>query len=131
MRDFIVIFIFIFFINKQSYSQELKKSYFGGDYVGCDDASGLGMPDFKLLAKAYGLKYEKLKPSDAQNLSKLQKIIDREGAAIIVVPVDPEQTYFPKIASKITKNGSMESAPIHLMSPNVDQSKYEKYFKFI
>lgn len=123
--------IIIFYDNGYASIRMTQKSYFGGDYVGCDEASGLGMPDFKLLAKAYGLKYEKLKPSDAQNLSKLQKIIDREGAAIIVVPVDPEQTYFPKIASKITKNGSMESAPIHLMSPNVDQSKYEKYFKFI
>ena len=35
MRNFIVIFIFIFFVNNQSYSQELKKTYFGGGCFWC------------------------------------------------------------------------------------------------
>ena len=35
MRNFVVIFIFIFFVNIQSYSQELKKTYFGGGCFWC------------------------------------------------------------------------------------------------
>ena len=35
MRNFVVIFIFIFFANIQSYSQELKKTYFGGGCFWC------------------------------------------------------------------------------------------------
>ena len=108
-----------------------QKSYFGGDYIGCDESSGLGMPDFKLLAQAYGLSYEKIKPSDVKNVDKLQNILRKNGPSIIVVPIDPEQTYFPKIVSKITKNGSMESNPIHIMSPEVDDLSYNRFFKYI
>ena len=35
MRNFIVIFVFIFFVNNQSFSQELKKTYFGGGCFWC------------------------------------------------------------------------------------------------
>ena len=35
MRNFVVIFIFIFFANIQSYSKELKKTYFGGGCFWC------------------------------------------------------------------------------------------------
>ena len=39
MRNFIVIFIFIFFVNNQSYSQEFKKTYFGGGCFWCMEES--------------------------------------------------------------------------------------------
>ena len=39
MHKFIVIFICIFFINNQSYSQELKKTYFGGGCFWCMEES--------------------------------------------------------------------------------------------
>ena len=39
MRNFVVIFIFIFFVNNQSYSQELKKTYFGGGCFWCMEES--------------------------------------------------------------------------------------------
>ena len=35
------------------------------------------------------------------------------------LPVDPEQTYLPKITSRVTATGSMESNPLHLMSPDL------------
>jgi acetolactate synthase-1/2/3 large subunit len=37
-----------------------------------------------------------------------------------IVPIDPEQTYFPKISSRITASGSMESNPIDRMTPEID-----------
>ena len=123
--------IVIFYDNGYASIRMTQKSYFGGDYIGCDESSGLGMPDFKLLAQAYGLSYEKIKPSDVKNVDKLQNILRKNGPSIIVVPIDPEQTYLPKIISKITKNGSMESNPIHIMSPEVDDLSYNRFFKYI
>ena len=40
--------------------------------------------------------------------------------------IDPEQTYFPKITSRITENGSMESNPLHQMTPDLDEELYKK-----
>jgi acetolactate synthase-1/2/3 large subunit len=123
--------IIIFYDNGYASIRMTQKSYFGGEYIGCDESSGLGMPDFKLLAQAYGLNYEKIKPADVKDSFKLIKILDKKGPSIIVVPIDPEQTYFPKITSRITKDGNMESNPIHLMSPEVDELSYNKFFKHV
>jgi acetolactate synthase-1/2/3 large subunit len=41
------------------------------------------------------------------------------GPAAFIVPIDPEQTYFPKITSRITATGSMESNPIDRMTPEI------------
>ena len=44
----------------------------------------------------------------------------QSGPHAFIVPIDPEQTYFPKISSRITAAGSMESNPIDRMTPEVD-----------
>jgi acetolactate synthase-1/2/3 large subunit len=38
---------------------------------------------------------------------------------MFLVPLYPEQSYFPKISSRISANGGMESNPLHLMSPEL------------
>lgn len=95
-----------------------QRNYFGGQYLGCDTQTGLGFPDWTMLFGAYGIPLMTLAPGwrdDAEFRSRF----DGPGAAAFVVPVDPEQTYFPKISSRVTATGSMESAPLHLMSPDL------------
>ena len=41
------------------------------------------------------------------------------GPHAFIVPVDPEQTYWPKITSRVTESGSMESNPLYRMSPAI------------
>ena len=48
-----------------------------------------------------------------------------------VLPLDPEQSYFPKVMSKVMPDGKMKSNPIHLMAPDLDEKVKEKVFKFI
>jgi len=95
-----------------------QRNYFGGSYLGCDVPSGLGFPDWPLLFRAYGIPLLELgsKGLDTDGFSEL---FDGAGPAGFVVPVDPEQTYFPKITSRVTASGGMESAPLHLMSPDL------------
>ena len=42
-----------------------------------------------------------------------------------------EQVVNSELTSKIKKNGSMESNPIHIMSPEVDDLSYNRFFKYI
>ena len=74
--------------------------YFGGDYIGCDGNTGLGMPDFKKLAQSYGINFTKITPKLMKDREALSKIFNSEGLKMILVPIDPEQTYFPKIHRK-------------------------------
>ena len=50
--------------------------------------------------------------------------------AAFIVKINPEQTYFPKISSKVLENGSMQSNPLHLMTPDLPNELTEKFFKY-
>jgi acetolactate synthase-1/2/3 large subunit len=39
------------------------------------------------------------------------------GVQAFIVPVDPKQTYFPRITSRMVEGGGMVSNPLHRMTP--------------
>ena len=107
-----------------------QKNYFKGRYVGCDIHTGLGMPEWERLFPAWNVPVVRLRPgyeSDPEFISAFSAA----GPAAFIVTIDPQQTYFPKIMSKITPTGAMESNPLHLMSPDLDEQDKLKYMKFI
>ena len=108
--------IFIFANNGYASIRMTQKNYFDGAYLGCDVESGLGFPDWQLLAKAFGIRSLTLGEDFAINKNFLSEWNSAE-ACLFVVPIHPEQTYFPKISSQVTATGGMESAPLHKMSP--------------
>jgi acetolactate synthase-1/2/3 large subunit len=108
--------MFIFANNGYASIRMTQKNYFDGAYLGCDIESGLGFPDWPLLAAAFGIKSQTL----AEGFEKDVEFLDSWNSSdpyLYVVPIHPEQTYFPKISSQVTASGSMESAPLHKMSP--------------
>ena len=108
--------MFIFANNGYASIRMTQKNYFDGAYLGCDIESGLGFPDWQMLAKAFGIKSQIL----TENFAMDKDFLDAWGDAeprLFVVPIHPEQTYFPKISSQVTSTGGMESAPLHKMSP--------------
>ena len=95
-----------------------QRNYFGGDYLGCDTNTGLGFPNWHKLFDAYAIPVLEL---DARGLDndRFAELFGAPGPAAFVVPIDPEQTYYPKISSRVTETGSMESMPLHLMTPEL------------
>jgi acetolactate synthase-1/2/3 large subunit len=107
-----------------------QKSYFDGNYVGCDEETGLGLPNWKLLFQTYAISVMELDPNKPFSQDFLQQLNDDQPRAFLV-NIHPEQTYFPKITSKILPDGSMKSNPIHLMTPDLEDSVSSAVFKFI
>jgi acetolactate synthase-1/2/3 large subunit len=107
-----------------------QKSYFDGHYLGCDKKTGLGLPDWKHLGMAYSIPVTSLDPALSTS-EQLREVFSKDGPAIILVPVDPDQTYFPKITSRIEPGGQIVSNPIHLMTPPLDSETSEIVFRFI
>jgi acetolactate synthase-1/2/3 large subunit len=93
-----------------------QKNYFDGAYLGCDVNSGLGFPDWFLLAEAYRIPCLQMIENWA-NDPAFMELWQSNGPALFLVPLHPEQTYFPKITSRISVAGGMESNPLHLMTP--------------
>jgi acetolactate synthase-1/2/3 large subunit len=111
--------IFIFHDQGHASIRMTQRSYFNGKYLGCDRPSGLGLPDWKRLFTAWDLPVMTL-PLDFEDDPDFQARMTGPGPAAFIVPIDPEQTYFPKINSRITETGSMESNPIDRMTPEID-----------
>ena len=122
--------IFIWANNGYASIRMTQRNYFDGAWVGCDSETGLGLPDLELLAKTYGISYVQM-TENLFNEPKIANILAAPGPAIIEVPIDPEQTFYPKIASSVQPDGSMKSNPLHLMSPELPEIIAKQVFKHL
>ncbi|OCB32361.1 acetolactate synthase [Mycobacterium malmoense] len=96
-----------------------QRNYFGGAWIGCDSQTGLGLPSWELLARAYGIPFLRLGPDSGLDTPAVRLLLEQDGPAMLEVPVDPDQTYYPKISSAVQADGSMKSNPLHRMSPDL------------
>jgi len=117
--------IFIFANNGYASIRMTQKNYFDGAYLGCDVESGLGFPDWEILARAFGINTMTLSESFYTDEKFLESWM-ATTPCLYVVPIHPEQTYFPKISSQVTATGGMESAPLHKMTPQLSQEVVAK-----
>jgi acetolactate synthase-1/2/3 large subunit len=107
-----------------------QKNYFGGRYVGCDRDTGLGLPNWEILFSAWGVPVMRLRPG-YESSPEFLKLFNSAQTCAFIVTVDPAQTYFPKITSRVTESGTMESKPLHLMTPDLSEFDLDKYLKFL
>ena len=122
--------IFVFDDSGYASIRMTQRSYFGGRYVGCDTQTGLGLPQWDRLFKAWDVPTYRLGPGYASDPQFL-RLFNCSGTAAFVVSIDPEQTYFPKITSHITESGAMVSNPLHLMTPDLSADLRANFSRYI
>lgn len=110
--------IFIFDDSGYASIRMTQRSYFGGKYVGCDKSTGLGLPNWEKLFSAWDVPVQRVNRGYYCDKEFLDAF-NSKGIRAFIVSVDPEQTYFPKITSRITETGEMESNPLHAMTPDL------------
>jgi acetolactate synthase I/II/III large subunit len=111
----------VFVLNNNGYAsiRMTQRNYFGGAWIGCDAQTGLGLPSWEVLARAYRIPFARLDAESGLDAASTRSLLDADGPALIEVPIDPEQTYYPKISSAVQADGSMRSNPLHRMSPDL------------
>ena len=122
----------IFVMSNRGYAsiRMTQRNYYNGAYVGCDTQTGLGLPDFERLASVWDIPYRRLSPGWIVDPG-FHELFDAYGPVLFEVPVSQEQSYWPKIGSRVTADGSMVSAPLHLMSPNLTEETTVKVMPYI
>ena len=122
----------IFVFDDQGYAsiRMTQSNYFGGRYVGCDTKTGLGLPNLDKLFDVWGIPCLRLKPGFTED-PEFQSRFQSTGPHAFIVPIDPTQTYFPKINSRITPEGTMVSNPLHEMSPAIEDETRRKVMKYL
>lgn len=122
--------IFIFDDHGYASIRMTQSNYFHGKYLGCDIETGLGLPDWQKLFSVYGVPAMRL-DVDYERDAEFLALFNSDRIAAFIVPIDPKQTYFPKISSRVTKSGSMESNPLHLLSPDLPDEVMARVGKFL
>jgi acetolactate synthase-1/2/3 large subunit len=117
----------IFIINNNGYHsiRQTQANFFKSHFVGVDNRSGVSFPDFKKIAKAYGLQFFWI---DSENGVKtnIKKAMEFDLPVICEVVVDYEQQFMPKSSSKILPDGRMISAPLQDMYPFLEETEMQQ-----
>jgi acetolactate synthase-1/2/3 large subunit len=108
----------IFVLNNDGYEsiRATQHNHFEGRLVGSDFGSGIGNPNFELLARAYGIGYAAIERDDDVP-GVLARVLAERGPALVELRVSPVQSRIPKVSSFRRPDGSLESKPLHDMHP--------------
>lgn len=107
-----------------------QKAYFNGAYIGCDEATGVGLPEWTQLFKAFEIPSVEITSNLSSN-DKALELLKGAGPAAFIVNIHPDQSYLPKVTSKIFSDGKMRSNPIHLMDPPLPNEISELVFRYL
>lgn len=122
--------IFLFCNEGYASIKATQRNYFNGNYIGCDRSTGLGLPDWGALFEAYQIRCMVLNANERLDL-QMGHMWSDENPSAFLVPIHPDQTYFPKITSRVLKDGSMESDALHNMTPELDLSIKTAVLRYI
>jgi acetolactate synthase-1/2/3 large subunit len=122
----------MFITNNRGYAsiRTSQQNYFDGHYLGCDTETGLGFPNWRLIAASYKLEHF-LVTSETFLTPSFMSAFTSETPTIFEIVADPEQSYLPKVSSAINLDGTMTSTPIHDMIPRLDSELLAKVFRYI
>ena len=122
----------IFILNNNGYLsiRQTQRNLFQPPFIGIDGESGVGFPDFGILAKAFGLDYFRLEQGESYEKT-LDAALDGESPCICEVMLDPDQNFEPKSSSRILPDGRIVSPSLDDMAPFLSREEYEgiRYFE--
>ena len=122
----------IFILDNHGYGsiRATQRKFFGGTYVGCDEETGLGFPDWPALFTAFGIPARYLRPEEITRDS-LARLIGGVGPEAWIVRVDPEQPNWPAVSTRLRPDGRMESRPLYQMLPALDPAIAAQVSKYL
>ena len=107
-----------------------QKAYFEGNYIGCDGPTGVGLPNWISVFDSYGIPVIEVNKSIKNNENFLT-LLNNSGPAAFIINIHPDQSFLPKVTSRIFSDGKMKSNPIHLMDPQLPEHVAQECFSFL
>lgn len=105
--------------------RQTQTNLFQPPFVGIDQESGIGFPDFGKLAESFGLRYFCIHNEEDCD-AVLQETLECEGACICEVMLDPKQNFAPKSSSKVLPDGRIVSPSLDDMAPFLDREEFDR-----
>ena len=115
--------IFIFDNGGYLSIRQTQDNMFGGHYVGEAPRSGVGFPDMVRIGDAYGIPSERVSTHAGLDAA-IDRALASGGPALVVVAMDPQQKFAPKVASERLPDGRIVSKPLEDMWPFLDRDEF-------
>jgi len=115
----------LFVFNNFGYSmiKISQDNLFDGRLAGSDTNSGVSFPNFKEIASTFGFGHTLIKSKD--EISDISTALNSEGPELIEIKMDPDQRYFPRLATNKRADGSFVSPPLEDLDPKIGISLLE------
>jgi len=117
----------LFVLNNQGYAsiRATQKNYFGGPNIGCDENTGISVPDYRKVARAYGLKTAVIE--NQSNLrDAVRKVLRSRGPVVCDVHIIPDEMRAPRVTSTQRPDGSFVSKPLEDLFPFLNREEFAR-----
>ncbi len=117
----------IFVINNNGYSsiRQTQRNFFNGKMTGSGIDSGVSIPNFIKIGKAFGLKTKRIKNPKTMEV-EIKKVLKMKEPVLCEVMVEKEYAFLPKLSAKKLPDGTMISPTIEDMYPFLDRKEFEE-----
>lgn len=117
----------IFVLNNRGYHsiRQTQGNFFADNIVGCGTESGLSFPDFKKIAAAFEMSYQRVE-EHASIPQVLEEVFAHPGAVMTEVVLNLDQPFEPKLSSRRLEDGTMITASLEDMAPFLSREELEK-----
>lgn len=117
--------IVIFNNNGYLLIRHTQSNFMNGRLIGEGAETGVSFPDFREVAKLYGMGYLRIGSTEELDAG-VDALLAAEGPLICEVMTPSWQLLVPRVASKQLEDGTMTSMPYDDMFPFLDRDEYEE-----
>ncbi|MBQ8848654.1 MAG: thiamine pyrophosphate-binding protein [Candidatus Gastranaerophilales bacterium] len=116
----------LFVLNNNGYIsiQQTQKNFFEGRMTACTVNSGVSIPDFIKIGKAFEIETVKIDKLD--NLEEqIKNVLNSSGPILCEVMLSPDYIFAPKLSAKKLDDGTMISPSLEDLYPFLDRDEFE------
>ncbi len=96
-------------------------NYFEGRKVGCDEESGLRIPNYREVGPVMGIETRTV-GNVAELRAAVGEVLFTDGPSLVIVKVSERQRTRPRVTSRRLEGGRMETAPLEFLVPSAGVS---------
>jgi acetolactate synthase-1/2/3 large subunit len=115
----------LFVFNNLGYSmiRISQENLFNKRLAGSTTESGISFPDFKQVSDTFGFSHTLIR--NREDLAKVKEPLNSNRPELIEIVMDPEQKYFPRLATNKLPDGTLISPPLEDLDPKIELAVLE------
>lgn len=110
----------LFVFNNFGYSmiRISQENLFDKRLAGSTTESGISFPDFRQVAETFGFNHTLIR--NKEDLAEINGQLSSDQPELIEIVMDPEQKYFPRLATNKLPDGTLISPPLEDLDPKIE-----------